>query len=160
MPGSLSTQKDHFPPVRCPVLLADTTSQPARRSAHRAALWAANIKRRGKVVGSYERYLKKFQREIHDLLAADRRGEGRGIQASRRIGERISKARSTAAGLVRELGQSEEVSEAAVATGEAAPCGEGDRNATGEVRPRILRSAAAQRESDKARKAFEKLGVQ
>ena len=71
-----------------------------------AALWAANLKLTGKYDPNYryERYLEEHRQELLDILAQDRSGEGRGREASRRIGERIREGTSTERGAGPELG--------------------------------------------------------
>jgi hypothetical protein len=54
-----------------------------------AALWAANIPRKGQKVTSYEEHLQNFIDQLIELFAANTAGEGRGLQAARRISERI-----------------------------------------------------------------------
>ena len=63
-----------------------------------AALWAANQTLRNEIPQSYEAHLAKYRREILGILTADRRGEGRGAEAAKRIVERISQGRGVAGG--------------------------------------------------------------
>jgi hypothetical protein len=71
-----------------------------------AAWWAAGKElygERGKIVETYEQFLKEYQDELNAILTKDREGEARGLRAARAISSRVGEDRRCG-GVVGSLG--------------------------------------------------------